>query len=306
MEALLRENVWAIAGAVAAAITLAAIFLNRSPANAPPRVSTGLPVLGNAIAFVKGPLKMIEHFYKRDGPVFTVPMMGKSLTFLIGPEAQAPFFKHKDDVLSQNEVRSTAYASALQCSILLIRLSSAMTTHACDTGTHMSAVQLQLLVYGFMKPVFGPNVVYDAEPVRRSEQMKAMANGLRVSRLQAYVPKIEAESCLHHIGNCSLHGVLGLAALPLLVRHIVTVESFYSAILQLTLAQHTHCLSTYAQHTAFKQHYHSLASLKFTAATAATVGEGVHQELGGLRHSRPHGSARRSDYTDCKQVLAWR
>jgi cytochrome P450 len=44
-----------------------------------------------------------------------------------------------------------------------------------------------------MKPVFGPNVVYDAEPVRRSEQMKAMANGLRVSRLQAYVPKIEAE-----------------------------------------------------------------------------------------------------------------
>jgi hypothetical protein len=45
---------------------------------------------------------------RRDGPVFTVPMMGKSLTFLIGPEAQAPFFKHKDDVLSQNEVRSTA------------------------------------------------------------------------------------------------------------------------------------------------------------------------------------------------------
>jgi hypothetical protein len=65
MEALLRENVWAIAGAVAAAITLAAIFLNRSPANAPPRVSTGLPVLGNVISFVKGPLKMIEHFYKR-------------------------------------------------------------------------------------------------------------------------------------------------------------------------------------------------------------------------------------------------
>jgi hypothetical protein len=46
-------------------------------------------------------------------------MMGKSLTFLIGPEAQAPFFKHKDDVLSQNEVRSTAYASALQHFCLL-------------------------------------------------------------------------------------------------------------------------------------------------------------------------------------------
>ena len=44
-----------------------------------------------------------------------------------------------------------------------------------------------------MKPVFGPGVVYDAEPAKRNEQMKAMANGLRVSRLQAYVPKIEKE-----------------------------------------------------------------------------------------------------------------
>lgn len=29
----------------------------------------------------------------RYGAVFTVPMMGKNITFLIGPEAQAPFFK---------------------------------------------------------------------------------------------------------------------------------------------------------------------------------------------------------------------
>jgi cytochrome P450 len=56
-----------------------------------------------------------------------------------------------------------------------------------------------------MKPVFGPNVVYDAEPVRRSEQMKAMANGLRVSRLQAYVPKIEAEVKFRIRSSLSLH-----------------------------------------------------------------------------------------------------
>ena len=29
----------------------------------------------------------------RYGAVFTVPMMGKNITFLVGPEAQAPFFK---------------------------------------------------------------------------------------------------------------------------------------------------------------------------------------------------------------------
>lgn len=29
----------------------------------------------------------------RYGAVFTVPMFGKNITFLVGPEAQAPFFK---------------------------------------------------------------------------------------------------------------------------------------------------------------------------------------------------------------------
>lgn len=149
----MHENAVAIAAA-AVAVVLAAIFLlSRTPADAPPLVHTGFNLLGigNIAGFVKGPLPFIEKLYKRDGPAFTVNMLHKKLTFLIGPEASTPFFKSKDDVLSQNEV------------------------------------------YGFMKPVFGPGVVYDAEPAKRNEQMKAMANGLRVSRLQAYVPKIEKE-----------------------------------------------------------------------------------------------------------------
>ena len=70
----------------------------------------------------------------------------------MGPEVSAPFFKLKDEFMSQPEV------------------------------------------YGFMTPVFGKNVVYDAEPKKRVEQMQKMATGLTSSRLRAYVPKIEKET----------------------------------------------------------------------------------------------------------------
>ena len=76
----------------------------------------------------------------------------KRLTFLIGPEAQEPFFRASDDVLSQNEV------------------------------------------YGFMKPVFGAGVVYDASKKNRQVQFQSMANGLRTARLKGYTSKIERET----------------------------------------------------------------------------------------------------------------
>ena len=76
----------------------------------------------------------------------------KRLTFLIGPEAQEPFFKASDEVLSQNEV------------------------------------------YGFMKSVFGPGVVYDASKKNRQVQFQSMAQGLRTARLKGYTAKIEMET----------------------------------------------------------------------------------------------------------------
>lgn len=49
-------------------------------------------------------------------------------------------------------------------------------------------------VYGFMTPVFGKNVVYDAEPKKRTQQYQSMAQGLKGNRLKAYIPKIEKET----------------------------------------------------------------------------------------------------------------
>mmetsp|Transcript_23367 Transcript_23367/g.38932 ORF Transcript_23367/g.38932 Transcript_23367/m.38932 type:complete len:486 (-) Transcript_23367:295-1752(-) len=55
-------------------------------------------------------------------------------------------------------------------------------------------VMSQSEVYGFMTPVFGQGVVYDAEPKKRVQQMQSMAQSLRSGRLKAYVPKIEMET----------------------------------------------------------------------------------------------------------------
>jgi len=49
-------------------------------------------------------------------------------------------------------------------------------------------------VYGFMKPVFGNNVVYDAAPKVRKQQMAHMTQGLATARLKSYVPKIVEET----------------------------------------------------------------------------------------------------------------
>ena len=49
-------------------------------------------------------------------------------------------------------------------------------------------------VYDFMQPVFGSGIVYDASKKNRQVQFQTMANGLRTSRLKAYVHKIEDET----------------------------------------------------------------------------------------------------------------
>lgn len=50
-------------------------------------------------------------------------------------------------------------------------------------------------VYGrYTKPVFGPDVVYAAEPKTRNQQMQHMAYGLRTARMKSYVPLVEKET----------------------------------------------------------------------------------------------------------------
>mmetsp|Transcript_65429 Transcript_65429/g.76881 ORF Transcript_65429/g.76881 Transcript_65429/m.76881 type:complete len:480 (+) Transcript_65429:215-1654(+) len=140
------------------AIALFVIYILLRPRKgaqgAPPCVqpTSKIPVLGSCIEFGASPMKMVKRCYEEYGPVFTLNIFHKRLTFLVGPEAHEPFFKLGDNVLAQEEV------------------------------------------YGFMKTVFGAGVVYDATRKKRQVQFQSMANGLRVSRLKNYVPKIEKET----------------------------------------------------------------------------------------------------------------
>jgi sterol 14-demethylase len=141
-----------IVGLAVGLIILLLLLTKKRPKDSPPTANIGIPFIGNYIEFAKNPVKFIETGYKNYGNIYTVQMLHKNLTFLLGPEASQPFFALPDDKMSQSEV------------------------------------------YGFMTPVFGKNIVYDAEPKRRAQQMQCVGQGLRSLRLKAYVPKIEKET----------------------------------------------------------------------------------------------------------------
>ena len=129
------------------------------PKNAPPMAHEGLPIIGNLIGFASGPMAFIDRNFAKHGPVFSVQVFHRTLTFMIGPTVSAPFFQNLDDVFSQKEV------------------------------------------YGFMKHVFGENVVYDAEPSKRRQQMQFMSRGLKADRLKSYVPKVASETAQYFSEN---------------------------------------------------------------------------------------------------------
>ena len=59
--------------------------------NLPP-FERGLPVVGHALTFGKNPLAFADDQYKKLGPVYTIEVLGKRMTFLVGPEVCFFFF----------------------------------------------------------------------------------------------------------------------------------------------------------------------------------------------------------------------
>eukprot|EP00903_Cladosiphon_okamuranus_P013989 g13010.t1 len=108
MEAMRETTQTALlAGASAMVACMSVVLLSvfrRSTEDAPPSVRMGMPVLGNVRAFVRSPVKMIGECYAKYGAVFTVPLMGVKITYLIGLEEQEPLYKHNDNVVSQQEI----------------------------------------------------------------------------------------------------------------------------------------------------------------------------------------------------------
>lgn len=96
-----------LAGAGVAILLLTAlvlrVFQNQLRGKAPP-IDEGIPFIGGLIKFSKGPLELITEQYAKHGEVFTVPVLHKSVTFLLGPAASPHFFNATDDKMSQTEV----------------------------------------------------------------------------------------------------------------------------------------------------------------------------------------------------------
>jgi len=89
------------------AVVVADVVLNvkasSSLPNAPPVWKGGDPLVGHFLSFARSPLGAIAAGDEANGPVFTLRFLGFNFTFLIGPDAQGPFFNANDDELSQNE-----------------------------------------------------------------------------------------------------------------------------------------------------------------------------------------------------------
>ncbi|XP_051116410.1 sterol 14-demethylase [Andrographis paniculata] len=99
---ILNVGLLLVATLVAAKL-ISALIMPRSRKRLPPVVSAW-PVLGGLIRFMKGPVVMLREEYPKLGGVFTLKFLNKSITFLIGPEVSAHFFKAPESDLSQQEV----------------------------------------------------------------------------------------------------------------------------------------------------------------------------------------------------------
>ncbi|GAA0166968.1 oxygenase [Lithospermum erythrorhizon] len=83
---------------------ISVLVMPRSTKRLPPSLNAWPPLVGGLIQFLKGPIVMLRKEYSNLGSVFTVNLLHKKITFLIGPEVSAHFFKAPEADLSQQEV----------------------------------------------------------------------------------------------------------------------------------------------------------------------------------------------------------
>ncbi|KAK9706893.1 hypothetical protein RND81_07G159100 [Saponaria officinalis] len=83
---------------------ISALIMPKSGKRLPPVIKAWPPVIGGLLQFLKGPIIMLRKEYPKLGSVFTLNLVNKNITFLIGPEVSAHFFKASESDLSQQEV----------------------------------------------------------------------------------------------------------------------------------------------------------------------------------------------------------
>ncbi|KAF7844957.1 sterol 14-demethylase [Senna tora] len=92
-----------IVATIVVAKLISALIIPKSRKRLPPAVKSW-PLVGGLFRFLKGPILMLRAEYPKLGSVFTLNLFHKKITFLIGPEVSAHFFKAPESDLSQQEV----------------------------------------------------------------------------------------------------------------------------------------------------------------------------------------------------------
>lgn len=109
---------WSIASSlvIALAVNSTIQWLLR-PKNEPPFYCEFpyIPWLGSLVQFATQPREFLERAATRCGNVFTIQLFGKKMTFLMGTEGHAHFFRAKEDVFDIRE--ACTYGAPLQHTI---------------------------------------------------------------------------------------------------------------------------------------------------------------------------------------------
>ncbi|KAG5391866.1 hypothetical protein IGI04_021829 [Brassica rapa subsp. trilocularis] len=101
---LLKTGLVTIATLVIAKLIYSFFTSSSKKKRLPPTLKAWPPLIGSLLRFLKGPIVMLRDEYPKLGSVFTVNLLHKKMTFLIGPEVSAHFFKAPESDLSQQEV----------------------------------------------------------------------------------------------------------------------------------------------------------------------------------------------------------
>lgn len=92
-----------VVATIVVAKLISMLIMPRSTKRLPPVIKSW-PLIGGLVRFLKGPIVMLREEYPKLGSVFTVNLVNRKITFLIGPEVSAHFFKASESDLSQQEV----------------------------------------------------------------------------------------------------------------------------------------------------------------------------------------------------------
>lgn len=131
-------------------------------------------------------MKLMHDGYMRCGEVFTVPVLHKNFTFLLGPHVSGHFFKANDDEMSQKEVSTKVIG-------MLPNASPCRPELACTTCTAHKAYHCiphlltfnGMQVYEFNVPTFGKGVVFDVD--HKVSQEKLMLRSRKADGQHAHL-----------------------------------------------------------------------------------------------------------------------